>query len=322
MESLQTAYLVAAVSHQQCLAQLGELSELLSELDEPWVVVKGPVLTERSYGDPGLRYYGDVDVVVSPSGYAGALALMEAAGGHIPDLNWPLITKQGKAELPISFPLGVEVDLHWQLLVSRRARTRFRFPIHEVLDRRRSLNVGGTVVDALDPVDEVLHLSVHGSLSGGHYLLWLKDIERTVTREHPDWDVLVDRARRWHLDLVSALQLERARSLLGAPVPASVVQDLARDRMWFRWWCRGEEREGNARWGRMTDTGRTIVRATSGDTRTSALQLGIDACSEIALPACRRQLPRWQRHHLAKRYQPVGSEVDRQRYLDLVAISR
>ena len=67
--------------------------------------------------------------------------------------------------------------------------------------------------------------------------------------EPTDWDELVRRARRFRVGLVAAMQLERARMVLGAAVPESVPAALAGNAAWWRWWRAREARVGMARWG-------------------------------------------------------------------------
>ena len=50
---LRTAYQMATLSHARCMVDLQTMVDVLAELPHPWMVVKGPVLVEVGYGDPG-----------------------------------------------------------------------------------------------------------------------------------------------------------------------------------------------------------------------------------------------------------------------------
>jgi hypothetical protein len=160
--------------------------------------------------------------------------------------------------------------------------------MEELVGRRRLVTVGTTTVATLDPVDGILYLCLHGSLSGGHQLVWLKDIDQMIDRQPPDWDELVRRARAARLGLVAAMQLARSRAVLGADVPPPVVDALAERAGWWRLWLRREEREGMARWGGYDRTGRTFVAATSGGTMDSAVQFGRSLVADVAAPMVAR----------------------------------
>ena len=92
---------MATIGHARCLVELGTLVDAFAALRRPWMVVKGPVLVEQCYGDAGARLYEDLDVVVHPSELTPAMALIEEAGGTASDLNWPLVTRLGRAEVPM-----------------------------------------------------------------------------------------------------------------------------------------------------------------------------------------------------------------------------
>jgi hypothetical protein len=211
-------------------------------------------------------------------------------------------------------------DLHWHLLVTPATRSRFTMSMEELSERRRTVGIGGVDVDTLEITDGLLYLCLHGSLSGGHQLVWLKDIDQMVASEPPEWDELVRRARRYRLGLVAAVQLERARTVLGAPVPEPVVEALAADAAWWRLWKRREAKVGMARWGGYGGTGRTFVASTSDGTRSSIVQLGRSLAADVVRPGVAR---RWHTGADAPAtpplYEAVGGPDQRAEYLDLVS---
>jgi hypothetical protein len=283
-------------------------------------VVKGPVLAEIGYGDPGARLYDDLDLVVAPSDLPSAIRRIEAAGGCVTDLNWPMMAKSLRAEVPMILPNGMVGDLHWDLLVTPAIRSRFTMPMEELSERRRTVGIGGVEVDTLEITDGLLYLCLHGSLSGGHQLVWLKDIDQMVASEPPEWDELVRRARRYRLGLVAAVQLERARTVLGTPVPEPVVEALAAGAAWWRLWKRREAKVGMARWGGYDRSGRTFVASTSDGTRSSIVQLGRSLAADVVRPGvARRWHPGADASATPPLYEAVGGADQRAEYLDLVS---
>jgi hypothetical protein len=319
VERLRALYQMAALAHARCLVELEATSDTLAGLGGPWMVVKGPVLVEIGYRDPGARLYEDLDLLVAPTQLSGALALLEAAGGQVTDLNWPMMAKLRRAEIPMILPGGMLVDLHWHLLVTPNIRSRFSLPMDEMAERRRLVRVGDTDVATLDAIDGLLYLCLHGSLSGGHQLVWLKDLDQMMESEPTEWDEFVWRARRFGLDLVAAIQLERARAVLGADVPDPVVRALAGDDAWCRVWRWRERQVGMARWGGYDRTGRTFVAATSDGSLRSVAQLGRSLAFDVVVPAVAQ---RWSSNAEPQGdsalYKPVGGGVPRSEYLDLV----
>ncbi len=320
-DQLRSAYQMAAVGHGRCLVDLSALVDQFEGLGHPWVVVKGPVLAAVAYADPGARLYDDLDLVVSPSAMAEALSLIEGAGGRVHPVNWPMMTEHRRAELPVELGHGMLGDLHWHLLVTPGIRARFSWPVDEALDRRRTVDVDGIAVPTLDAVDGILYLCLHGSLSGGHLLVWLKDLDQMVDRESPDWDEVIRRARRTRTALVAALQLERARAVLGTAVPVWVIESLAGGAAWWRWWTSLEERAGMARWGGFAGTGRTFVSATSASTGASVVQLLRSVPADVVMPAIRkaRAGAPGGGEESPELYRPVGGDDERAAYLRMVA---
>ena len=327
---LRSAYQMATVGHGRCLVELRAVTEALGDLRHPWMVVKGPVLVELGYGDPGARLYEDLDIVVAPADMGAAMAGIEAAGGRVTDLNWPMMIDLMRAEVPMVLPTGMLADLHWHVLVTPSIRSRFAMPIDELFERRRTVGLGGTEVATLDTVDGILYLCLHGSTSGGDQLVWLKDLDQMVTAEAVDWDELVRRAERYRVGLVAAMQLERARVVLGARVPESIPVALARHEAWWRWWRAREGKVGPARWGGEAHNDSRLVSATSDGTRSSVVQLARVVASDMAvhyggrLARLRRGAPAGDAadEDAPALYRPVGGGEARAEYLDMVEAGR
>jgi Uncharacterised nucleotidyltransferase len=327
---LRTAYQMATLSHRRCMVDLQTMAGVLAELPHPWLVVKGPVLVEVGYGDPGARLYEDLDLVVAPTDLPAALTAIEGAGGRVTDLNWPMVTKLRRAEIPMLLPDGMLADLHWHLLVTPAIRSRFAVPMDELVERRRTVRLGGLDVATLDPVDGLLYLCLHGSLSGGNQLVWLKDLDQMMDGEVIDWDELVRRAVRYRAGLVVAMQLERTRVVFGAPVPESVPATLAGDQVWWRWWRSRERSVGMARWGGEDDDDSRFVSATSDGSVASALQLARTVAADTAIHYFRRRRAagpngspgEGAEEAVPELYRAVGSTGARAEYVQLVSTGR
>jgi len=67
-------------------AELFGLLELFSSQGIEALVVKGPVLAVQAYGDPAMRSYGDLDMLVRQRNIRRATELMSAAG-YVPAVS-------------------------------------------------------------------------------------------------------------------------------------------------------------------------------------------------------------------------------------------
>jgi hypothetical protein len=265
-------------------ADLLRVRDLLDHIRVPWVIVKGPVMSEHAYGRRGLRRYYDLDVVVPRRAFALVATELERAGYPIVDKDWHAATAELAGEIELRCPFGTPLDLHWDLLYHAALRARFALPLDELLERRRSVELAGAEFPTLDRADTLIHLAVHGFREGGGRLQWLKDIEQVVLYDTPPWSDVVRRAHDWNLAPVVGSMLDRTRRLLDAPVPAAVVDELT-PRPW-RSALRAADRVAPIERGAGRSTIATLVmRSTRGSTGAS-----IRAFVENALTRRRRGL--------------------------------
>lgn len=259
--------------HLLILAALREAGPALDAAGVPWMVVKGPVLSNTVYRRADLRLYGDLDVLVPGAAFHDAVRALEGAGFELQNRNWQLIRQQLACELALSNHRGITVDLHWHLVLDRPLRRQLRFPITEMIDRARVVDLRGMQVRTLDPTDSLLHLAAHACLDGGDRLVWLKDIEQTVLAGGVDWGALVERARSYNLALLAGTMLKRAATTLDVPVPRAAIAALIPS-PWWRAALSAADRMFPPERSMGTGTGATLVsRATRHDVPTTVREV-------------------------------------------------
>ncbi len=210
------------------LIVVGALSQIAQRFDQAglsWTAMKGPVVAALLYPGVGDRSYGDLDLLVDRRDFPTAMRILEELGyGH--DIhNWALAEEMLAGQVSLATET-VHIDLHWHLHYSEEDRRPFAFPIEAMIERGRRVPVSGVSTPTFDPVDTLLTLAFHAARSDGHRLMWFKDVERSVVVDEPDFDELVRRALAYHCGGPVGLILNRARYLLGAPIPLDVVLDL------------------------------------------------------------------------------------------------
>ncbi len=89
-----------------------------------WLTMKGPYLAGVVYGDPGLRTYGDLDVLVDRGALATAVETLEAEGYEHLVRDWPLAEWFAASEF-IMHRGPVDIDLHWHLVYAHYDRRFF-----------------------------------------------------------------------------------------------------------------------------------------------------------------------------------------------------
>lgn len=199
-----------AAQLETAMRDLATVATALDDAALRWVVVKGPVLGYDVYGDPLVRWFTDLDVVVAPEDFGRALTALETHGGVLLDRNWEAVRRLRLSELTVRMPLGTAVDLHWHVVSRASQRARMPMPTADLLARARPVDLGGLVVPTLEELDTVLHVAVHGAVSGGALLRWLVDLSRAMHRYDPDPQALGARARSLGCALAAQLMVDRA----------------------------------------------------------------------------------------------------------------
>jgi hypothetical protein len=211
--ALGAAVRVAALSHLRQLATLQALADLLSPSGVPWLVVKGPVLAELAHRRAGLRTSADLDLVVPASAFRGLAARLDGAGLRLADPSWRFLLHTRSGQVNYVDGRGQDLDIHWHLINEPSRRRSLRVPMASLFHRAKEARLGSLPVMTLDETDTLLHVLMHAALSGGHRLIWFKDVERLAARRTPDWEALVARARDWGIAGAAGLILPTFRPL-------------------------------------------------------------------------------------------------------------
>ena len=218
----------------QNLFLTGELLTLLELFESQAIRVlpfKGLTLAAVAYGDPALRYPGDLDLLIPERDVPRARALL-AARGYRPriDLSGAQETAYLRSLCQLAFvrdDSAFMVELHTQIMP--RA---FPFPLdcESLWPRRVSTALGGRQVPSLAPEDLLLVLCVHGAKHVWSCLRWICDVAQLVrARADMDWTRVTEQARVLRIERVLSLGLVLAADLLAAPVPEHIVRKARAD---------------------------------------------------------------------------------------------
>ena len=194
------------------------------------IVLKGAALAETAYPRPGLRPFGDMDVLVRPSQTALARTVFESLGCAMNAALWDDFA--GGRERQINFFRATErgqvvFELHTDLINNDLLADAIHVAPEGLWERARAVRLAGEDALVLGPEDQLLHLCVH---LAGHYLAAprsLRDIVQVCDAAPPDWDPFVALARRAGAAPACFAALSAAACLLGAPVPQAVRDALA-----------------------------------------------------------------------------------------------
>src|SRR5260370_9892197 len=161
-------------------AELSRVLEIFRAAGIPAVPYKGPVLAAQVYGDPALRVFSDLDLILPHRDAAHACALLVEQGfqseislaaisaGKVPGQF--LFTRQGSRTI---------LELHTE-------RTLRYFPhrlnLEEMLQRLESIPMGGREGLTFSAQDALSLLCVHRSKPFWERLMWVAEIAALVPR--------------------------------------------------------------------------------------------------------------------------------------------
>lgn len=319
---IRAAHFADLGRHLRTLSDLAAIDNDLRCAGVDFCAVKGPVLAEVVYPRPDLRSYVDLDLVVAPAGLSGALSALERSGWELLDQNWPLMHSLRIGQVRLRARSGTVLDLHWHLLSKQSRRADFGLGRSTWAPHLRWVQVGTAKVRTLDPVMTLIHLGVHAALTGGHRLVWVKDIDAAVRNEAPGWDEVCRRAALAKAGPPVALMLGRARSLLGTPVPDDVLRELVPEPRWRTLTALTDRLAPVSRGRGGASAGRLVARSARSDGRASVRELRRRTLS-VVRPATggSRRSSAWLFDPTDGRSLtfPAGDAAARRAYLDLVA---
>ena len=184
-------------------------------------MVKGPVLAVRAYGDPAMRAYGDLDLLVRQRDIRRATELMIAAGyqAAVP----PSAIDAGKipGQYLFSQPqLKLLVELHNDLTLRYFPR---RLPLEDFFARQIRVPLDAHEAPALSVEDELVLISIHGAKHFWERLMWIADVAALVSRQTGmDWQRVLDSAQAVGAERMLNTGLRLASDLLQARLPDNV----------------------------------------------------------------------------------------------------
>lgn len=206
----------ATVRHKLDVA--AEVSAALDRSGVAAVWVKGAALAVTVYERPGLRPFGDLDLLVAPDSVPGADRALVARGFRRDPATDTMAANYERPER--TGPLAI--DLHWDFVQRNGPQAAVEIPVGEIVSRAR--RAGGLPVPA--PEDGLLLAAANLVRSRLDRFILLVDFARLAAAD-PRWDHVLERAAAWRLKTSLWLGLSLAAGHLDAPVPADVLRVLA-----------------------------------------------------------------------------------------------
>ena len=186
------------------------------------LVVKGPVLAMQAYGDPAMRSYGDLDLLVRQRDIRRATELMLAAGyqAAVP------IAAVDSGKIPGQYLFSrpeakLLVELHNDLTLRYFPRP---LPLEKFFKRQIRVRLDAHDAPALCVEDELVLICIHGAKHFWERLIWIADVAALVTRQtNIDWRRVGESANEVGAERMLHTGLHLAKILLNTPLPAETM---------------------------------------------------------------------------------------------------
>ncbi len=221
-------YRAQVLSSLKMTAELFRLVSVFRTAALDIVLVKGPTLALRAYGDTGARQYGDLDFLLHQTDILHATELMMNAG-YSPDVS-PNDIRTGKIPgqyLFVRTPAALLVELHSERTMRYFPRG---LPIESFFARRQYVSVDGHEVPALSVEDELILICIHGAKHLWERLSLVADVAAYAARQSSlDWERCLSTSREIGADRMLVAGLLLAHNLLRAPLPANILARLQAD---------------------------------------------------------------------------------------------
>ncbi len=195
VEPMNKLALRARQSHCRNLGMRAELRRVMSAFNEIGIQViplKGPVLADLHYNEPGLREFGDLDFLVRPSDLERSWELMEALGYQSPYKNVNLHERYHVVF--VNQKSGELLELHWRIAGPQFGKYRTGEFLWEVSKEKDYLGKVKIVSPSVEST--ILYLAIHAYKHNWGRLQWLLDFPEICRPENQiEWDRLEALAR-------------------------------------------------------------------------------------------------------------------------------
>lgn len=191
------------------------------------IVLKGVALTETVYKDPGLRPFGDMDILFPLDQIDEAQRVVESIGyrASVTPHNRQWYFEHYYHLPPFSAKRGsLSIELHWDL--GRRPHP-FELDFPGIRARAVTFSVEGTDAQMMGPEDMLCHLALHSGWGNGFdgHIRSIVDIAE-VARRGIDWELLTRVVIEQRLAPIVTPALELGVWLFDAPIPDRVLRTL------------------------------------------------------------------------------------------------
>jgi hypothetical protein len=237
-EKLRQSYFRTYQRNLEFAEVIGRIQSELARAGIKGVFLRGLGLAELEYGNPALRWFSDIDLLVSRQNVPPVVEILDSMGGAPREgslFDAYHMKHHFHVERILDDGSGATIELHWNL---DHHYTMFTIDVEGVIERAGMEQVGDVTIPILEPHDQLLGLCLHvvkhcpavrhyarSPLLARRVLLdgWLTqmvDVSMALDRHRSlDWELFATAARSWGTEELVYSALSAASAMLGARVP-------------------------------------------------------------------------------------------------------
>lgn len=216
--------------------KLIEIVKLLNAADIPVLPFKGATLARQAYGNPALRQFIDLDILVQPKDFDRAINVLSANDFQLPDekerSERAAFFFNRRKDIALTSRDGqVRIELHWKLSGAHFA---LPFELDELWTRLERITLGGARLNALPFDDLFIYLCLHGARHGFERLSWICDLRELINRREADhqvidWAEIIRRARLHGCEKVVELGVFLIEEFFGDKIDFPNIKRIKKD---------------------------------------------------------------------------------------------
>ncbi|HXJ06099.1 MAG TPA: nucleotidyltransferase family protein [Candidatus Acidoferrum sp.] len=191
------------------------------------LVIKGPVLAERGYGDPNSRQYRDLDLIVRDADILRVSELMIGLGYEPRVLSSAIQAKKAPGEYAFrQASTKLLVEFHTELTFRYHPRP---IPLERLFKRQARVKIDAREIPALSPEDELILICIHGAKHFWERLNYIADVAALVSKQELDWKRVRLAADEVGAERMLCVGLRLAADVLGASLPEESTASVRTD---------------------------------------------------------------------------------------------
>ncbi|MDA3789400.1 MAG: nucleotidyltransferase family protein [Desulfobacula sp.] len=231
LAKLKNHYVQNSIRNLALSASLIKLLSLLEEINIATVPFKGPVQAQLIYGDPGLRSFSDLDILVKEKDAVKARDHLISLGFNtdvkIPDQQIKTYLEKENFFHLANNSRTINIDLHWEITGRYSLK-----PIHykDLEDRFEQIEMSGKNITALSIEDTLIHLCIHGTSHCWDKLEMICSVAEIIkSKRIKDWDIVIAKARILKCKRMVYLALVLAERLFETILPEDLKDEIDND---------------------------------------------------------------------------------------------